>query len=103
MQQHMKQLSRHFMAEQLWNYRTEQHLTQEEMAEMLWISPRSCIDLEHGRYRCSMMTIFLFLLWLEDDAVLQLVDDFRSLLQEETEYETPQRPRDHKRHLQHPV
>lgn len=70
---------------------------------MLWISPRSYIDLEHGRYRCSMMTVFLFLLWLDDDAVLQLVNDFRSLLQEETEYEIPQRPRDHKRHLQRPI
>jgi len=101
--QRLNPLLRLFMAERFRDFRMEQHFTQEQMSEKLWISPRSYIDLEHGRYRCSMMTAFLFLLCLEDDEVLHFVHDFRDLVQKETEHEAFKRSSDHNRHLQYPV
>ena len=78
--QHKQRLQR-FLAGQLMRFRTEQNLTQEMMAERLAISPRAYIDLEHGKYGCSMITFLLFLLGLKDEAVLQLLKECRSLLE----------------------
>ena len=83
MRRQYKQRMQHFLAAQLMLFRTEQNLTQEKMAEKLAISPRAYIDLEHGKYACSMMTCLLFLLGLKDEAVLQLLRECRSLLEDD--------------------
>ena len=78
--QHKQRLQR-FLAGQLMRFRTEQNLTQEMMAERLAISPRAYIDLEHGKYACSMVTCLLFFIGLKDEAILQLLKECRSLLE----------------------
>lgn len=83
MRRQYKQRLQRFLAEQLMRFRTEQNLSQEMMAEKLAISPRAYIDLEHGKYACSMMTCLLFLLGLKDEAVLQLLRECRSLLEDD--------------------
>lgn len=80
MRRQYKQRLQRFLAMQLMRFRTEQNLTQEQMAEKLAISPRAYIDLEHGKYACSMMTCLLFLMRLKDEAVLQLLRECRNLM-----------------------
>lgn len=80
--QHKQRLQR-FLAAQLMRFRTEQDLSQEMMAEKLAISPRAYIDLEHGKYACSMTTCLLFLLNLKDEAVLQLLRECRSMIEKD--------------------
>ena len=82
MRRQYKQRLQQFLATQLMRFRTEQSLTQEMMAEKLAISPRAYIDLEHGKYACSMMTCLLFLMRLKDEAVLQLLRECRSLMED---------------------
>ena len=80
MRRQYKQRMQQFLASQLMLFRTEQNLTQEKMAEKLAISPRAYIDLEHGKYACSMITCLLFLVRLKDEAVLQLLRECRNLV-----------------------
>lgn len=80
MRRQYKQRMQRFLAMQLMLFRTEQNLTQEKMAEKLAISPRAYIDLEHGKYACSMITCLLFLMRLKDEAVLQLLRECRNLV-----------------------
>ena len=58
-------------------YRTDNHYTQEQMAELLHISPRSYFDIEHGKYCCSAITLIFFLLILSKTEVSDFLDDFR--------------------------
>lgn len=80
MRQYYKRLLQDFLAEQIRRYRRENGLTQERMAEALRISPRSYIDLEHGRYGCSMMTAIFFLVNLDKEPLFQLWNDLRELV-----------------------
>ncbi|MDO4314275.1 MAG: hypothetical protein Q4C45_00765 [Oscillospiraceae bacterium] len=57
------------------------------MAERLRISPRSYIDLEHKRYGCSAMTFGFFLLMLDMDALIQLINDFRELIEKADQHD----------------
>lgn len=43
--------------------RTEQALTQSQMAERLAMDERSYIDLDHGKSCCSAVTLALFLIY----------------------------------------
>lgn len=47
--------------------RTEQGLTQSEMAERLAMDDRSYIDLDHGKSCCSAITLALFLVYVCND------------------------------------
>lgn len=80
LRQYYKRLLQDFLAEQIRRYRRENGLTQERMAEALRISPRSYIDLEHGRYGCSMMTAIFFLVNLDKEPLFQLWNDLRELV-----------------------
>lgn len=81
MRQQNKQLLKDFLANQMKRFRKEHGLTQEMMSEQLRISPRSYINLEHRRYGCSALTLVCFLLQLNDEEVIQLLNDFHSLLE----------------------
>lgn len=85
MQKHYKYLLQDFLAKRFKRYRAEQGMTQEQMAEVLHISPRSYIDLEHKKYGCSALTAFFFLIRLDSDARQRLVNDFHELVVEEME------------------
>lgn len=47
--------------------RTEQALTQSQMAEKLAMDERSYIDLDHGKSCCSAVTLVLFLIYCCQD------------------------------------
>lgn len=70
-----KKMSRCFCA-------TRKHLgiTQEEMAELLGIAPRSYNDLEHGKFLCSTI-VFLRYLQLKSVSELQLLKELEAILQ----------------------
>lgn len=48
--------------------RETKNLTQEEMADKLYISVRSYCDLEHGVSCCSCLTMLLYLIYVCEDA-----------------------------------
>lgn len=81
MRKYYKRLLQDFLAEQIRRFRAENGYTQEQMAEYLRISPRSYIDLEHNRYGCSAMTFIFFLLMLDIEEVIRLVNDFREQIE----------------------
>ena len=64
-------------------YRTANHFTQEQMAELLRISPRSYFDLEHGKYGLSALTLVFFLSMLPKSEVGNLLDEFQLLIDNE--------------------
>lgn len=78
-------LLKKFLSERVYEKRMQLQYTQEHMAEALHISPRSYIDLEHGKYSFSILTFIFFLLLLSEDEVLQLLRDFR-ILTERTDH-----------------
>ena len=61
-------------------FRHKEGLTQESMAEKLFISTRSYIDLEHGKSCCSSLTLMFFLGSLSDEECLQFIHDFKKKL-----------------------
>lgn len=73
-------LLKNFLTKRVYGYRVEHHYSQEHVAEILLISPRSYIDLKHGKYCFSAPTLITFLLLLTDSEVLNLLQDFRSLV-----------------------
>ena len=73
------------MARQIKSFRVARQLTQEEMSEKLWISPRSYYDLEHGKYNCSMLTGFQFLLCLDRTEVIELLDNYEEIILQEAD------------------
>ena len=72
-----KLLLQGFLMNQILFYRSENQLTQEQMAELLHISPRSYFDIEHGKYCCSAITLIFFMLILSKADVLDFLDEFR--------------------------
>lgn len=75
-----KRLFQKFFREQLFLYRSQHALSQEAMAEILHISPRSYADQEHGKYGFSALSVIYFLLFLRDDDVRNFLKDFQILL-----------------------
>lgn len=72
-------LLKKFLSERVYEKRMQLQYSQERMAEVLHISPRSYIDLEHGKYGFSILTFIFFLLLLSEEEVLQLLKDFKNL------------------------
>ena len=71
-----KLILRTLLRVKLLEYRKELEKTQEEMAEELHISCRSYIDLEHGKYAVSTVTLLFFLALLPDTKMSELVHTF---------------------------
>lgn len=70
-----------FLSKRVYDYRMELQYSQEHMAEILHITPRSYIDLEHGKYNFSTLTFIFFLMSLPENEVLNLLHDFRALME----------------------
>lgn len=49
-----------YLSNQLEMFRTKNHMSQEEMAECLYIAPRSYFDLENNTFLLSTMTLIFF-------------------------------------------
>lgn len=82
LRQRYRHLIQRLLSIRLRQYRGESGLTQEQMAELLCMAPRSYSDLEHGIYSCSGLTVILFLILLGDGAAIHLLHIARKLLKE---------------------
>lgn len=87
MRQQDKHLMQDFLSDRIRRFRVEQHLTQEKMAELLRVSPRSYADLEHGKYACSGLTVLMFLVQLDGERLLRLVRDFREQIERSDDHD----------------
>lgn len=76
-----KYLLQDFLRNQILDYRHQNHLTQEGMAEALHVSPRSYFDQEHGRYGFSAMSLVFFILLLSDEDLLKFFKNLRFILE----------------------
>lgn len=54
--------------DQVVHTRDDKNMTQAEMAEKLAMADRSYIELDHGKFGCSAVTLALYLCYLCDDA-----------------------------------
>lgn len=63
--------------------RYKRGMTQEQMAEKLGISPRSYLELEHGRRAPSTMSLVRFLLLLREEELFPLLKELWALAEEE--------------------
>lgn len=77
-----KPLLRSLLSEQMRRFRSQRRLTQEQMAERLRVAPRSYADLEHEKYTCSALTVFLFLTLLEDEDIIHLVRSLQKQIEQ---------------------
>lgn len=56
-------LIREYFCRTIFEHRIQHNLTQAEMAERLCMDERSYIDLEHGKYGCSVVTLVLYMIF----------------------------------------
>lgn len=66
----------------LTQHRAEKGLTQEQMAEALYMTPRSYGSLERGKAGFSAVTLILFLAQLSDEKILAVIRGFAQKLSE---------------------
>lgn len=78
-----KPLLQDFLSTKIKEYRKAIWVSQECMAEYLRISVRSYSDLENGKSCFSASSLILFLLLLSNEDVIQLLNEFRDILQDE--------------------
>ena len=76
-----KYLLQDFLRNQILDYRHQNRLTQEGMAEALHVSPRSYFDQEHGRYGFSAMSLVFFILLLSEEDLLKFFKNLRFILE----------------------
>lgn len=74
-----KLLLQNLIREAVVEYRIEHGLSQEAVAEILHIAPRSYFDQEHGKYSFSALSMMFFLVVLEDDRIVEFVRCFQCL------------------------
>ena len=68
-----RQILKETLHEEIVKTRAELGLTQEQMAEVLEMDTRSYVDLDHGKYSCSVLTFVLFLLYCCADSRALLI------------------------------
>ena len=78
-----------FWVGQVREFRLEKHLTQEELAEALYLSARSYQKLERGVHLPCATTLALFLGQLSDQEVLAFVRTFAQLVETARFQEAP--------------
>ena len=77
-----KNLFQTYLREKICSFRDEKQYTQEQMAELLHISPRAYIDQEHGVYGFSALCFVFFLLIIPEGEVLIFLNDFKALVKD---------------------
>ena len=80
---HYKKGFKSLFGEKLRETRSRMCLTQEEMAELIHISPRSYSDLERGMQGPSARSLMEILRVLPEEERRQLMDEFWALAEEE--------------------
>ncbi|HCT90351.1 MAG TPA: hypothetical protein DF613_03055 [Lachnospiraceae bacterium] len=69
-----------FLREKMRSYRKEHAYSQEHMAEMIRIAPRSYFDQEHGKYGFSALSFVMFLLAFPEEEMMEMLGEIRALL-----------------------
>ena len=72
-----------FLRNAIVEFREQQDFSQEKMAELLRVSPRSYNDQEHGKYGFSAASLFFFLLSLPEEETLRLLHRLQERLEKE--------------------
>lgn len=76
-----KNLITSFFMLRLRAFRAERGISQERMAELLRMSPRSYFDIEHGKYGLSAASLCFFLIALSEREVTELLKAFRETVE----------------------
>lgn len=71
-----KELYRTMLSASIRAYRRHWEISQERMAERLRISPRAYIDLEHGKFCGSGLTVIIFLSQLPREESGEFLQEF---------------------------
>ncbi len=74
-----KQL-RAFLSKSMYAHRKGHGLSQEKMAEILAVSPRSYIDLEHGRFGFSSLSMACFIISMTDEEAVDFIMELKNVL-----------------------
>ena len=92
MREFSKRIFSRFFYMHLVKTRNELAMTQEQMAQLLDMAPRSFIELDHGKCTCSGLTLALYLTYCCDDP-RAFLNGFRREYEKEVliEYETIRR------------
>lgn len=69
---------RALLSKELKGCRQSRNLTQDAMSQLLYITPRSYVDLEQEKYLCSTCVFILYIVMLTDREVLALVGALRA-------------------------
>lgn len=77
-----KSIVKELLAGYISKLRKRQKLTQEEMAEQLHITSRAYGDLERGKYCLSTLVLLFFLLILNKEEIMSLLEEFRKAILE---------------------
>ena len=80
-----KLLLQRFLRDAIYSYRMDHKLSQERMAELLHIAPRSYIDQVHGKYSFSAPTMMFFIFILSDEEKLALIRGFKEYMEKAEE------------------
>lgn len=68
-----------FLQTTISDFRTRHRLSQERMAELLHVAPRSYIDQEHGKYSFSALSLVFFLQALDaENEMLPFLQELQS-------------------------
>lgn len=67
MRKHLNLILKEVFYTNLINTRSSLGFTQSQMANILYMDPRSYIDLDHGKCSCSALTLALFLIYCCSD------------------------------------
>ena len=84
---HKKKMFQEFIRVQIHDYRSGRAYTQEQMAELLHVAPRSYFGQEHGKYGFSAVTVIFYFLMLSREEALSLLEELDELLNEGIEDE----------------
>ena len=76
----LKRVLQRYLRQRVCSFRKQHSLTQEEMAEILHVAPRSYADQERGIYGFSALSFLYFLFLLSDSEILDLLRDLREVL-----------------------
>ena len=82
MREFSKRIFSRFFYQHLVKTRNDLAMTQEQMAQILDIAPRSCVELDHGKSTCSGLTLALYLTYCCDDPS-EFLNGFREAYEKE--------------------
>ncbi len=83
MRKQYKQILKVFFHRKVLAARRELEISQEEMARRLVMDSRTYVDLEHGKYSCSAVTLAIYLIFVCKDADAFL-KELRQVFEEES-------------------